>query len=64
MTSDQIDRVKAAWDIQFRDLFDRLGMEDTRPYVDKYVQPVNIPAKLEHYLLGDMEAEDTSDLAD
>ena len=64
MSPDQIGKVKAACDIQFRDLFDRLGMADTRPYVDGHVQHVNIPAKLEHYLKGDVEAEDTSDLAD
>lgn len=60
----QLDRVKAAWDTQFRDLFDRLGVADTRPFVEKHIRPVHVPAKLAHYLQGDAEAEDTSDLAD
>ena len=64
ISPDQLDKVKAAWEIQFKDLFDRLGMADTRPYVDEHIQPIHVPAKLAHYLLGDVEAEDTSDLAD
>ena len=64
MSPDQLDKVKAAWEIQFKDLFDRLGVADTRPYVDEQIQPVHVPAQLKHYLLGDAEAEDTSDLAD
>ena len=54
----------AAWEVQFKDLFDSLGMADTRPYIEEHVQPVYVPARLEDYLLGDAEAEDTSDLAD
>ncbi len=64
MSVDQIDKVNAAWEIQFKDLFDRLGMADTRPYVDEHIKSVMVPAKLEDYLQGDLEAEDTSDLAD
>ena len=64
ITPDQLARVNAAWDLQFRDLFDRLGMADTRPFVEEHIRPAHIPAKLEHYLQGDAEAEDTSDLAD
>ena len=64
MSPDQLALVTAAWEIQFKDLFDRLGMADTRPYVDKHIKPVHIPAKMEDYLQGDKETEDTSDLAD
>lgn len=64
MTPEQLARVNAAWDTQFRDLFDRLGVADTRPFVEQHIRPVHIPAKLAHYLQGDGEAEDTSDLAD
>jgi len=64
MSAEQIEKVKNAWEIQFKDLFDRLGMADTRPYVDEHIKPVHVPARLEHYLQGDVEAEDTSDLAD
>lgn len=64
MSPDQLDKVKAAWEIQFKDLFDRLGMADTRPFVDEHIRQVHVPAQLKHYLLGDVEAEDTTDLAD
>lgn len=64
MTPDQLERVNAAWTTQFRDLFDRLGMADTRTYVNEHVRPVQVPAQLDDYLQGDVEAEDTSDLAD
>lgn len=64
MAPNHLDRVKAAWDVQFRDLFDRLGMADTRPYVDKHIRPVQTSARLDDYLQGAKEAEDTSDLAD
>jgi len=64
MTPAQLARVKAAWDTQFRDLFDRLSVADTRPFVEEHIQPVHIPAQLAHYLQGDGKVEDTSDLAD
>jgi fructose/tagatose bisphosphate aldolase len=64
MSPEDIGKVNAAWTVQFKDLFERLGMADTRPYVDEHITMVHVPAQLEHYLLGDVEAEDTSDLAD
>jgi fructose/tagatose bisphosphate aldolase len=64
MTSEQIDQVKSAWITQFRDLFDRLGVADTYRFVDEHIKSVHIPAKLDDYLQGEIEAEDTSDLAD
>jgi hypothetical protein len=64
MTPEQIEKVNAAWTVQFRDLFDRLGMKDTRPYVDEHIRPVQVPAQLSDYLQDEVEAEDTSDLAD
>lgn len=64
ITSEQLACVTIAWDQQFRDLFDRLGIADTRPYVDKFISPVLIDPVLDNYLLGDVQAEDTSDLAD
>lgn len=64
MTPDQLERVNAAWTVQFRDLFERLGMSDTRPYVNEHIKPVQVPAQLADYLQGEVEAEDTSDLAD
>lgn len=64
MTPDQIKKVNAAWTVQFRDLFERLGMADTRPHVDQHIRPTAVPAKLSDYLQSEVEAEDTSDLAD
>ena len=64
MTSEQIDQVKSAWITQFSDLFDRLGVADTYRFVDEHIKSVHIPANLDDYLQGEIEAEDTSDLAD
>ncbi|MEE9599326.1 MAG: class II fructose-bisphosphate aldolase [Anaerolineales bacterium] len=64
LSPDQLANVNAAWEIQFRDLFDRLGMADTRQYVDQHIHEVVIEPKLEDYLLGGVKQEDTTDLAD
>jgi len=64
ITPDQLAKITTAWDKQFRDLFERLGVADTRQYVDKHIKEVKVEAKLEDYLLGTTKQEDTSDLAD
>lgn len=64
ITPEQLEKITKAWDKQFRDLFERLGMANTRQYVDKHIKEVKVEAKLEDYLLGSTEQEDTSDLAD
>ncbi len=64
ITPEQLEKITKAWDEQFRDLFERLGVANTRQYVDKHVKEVKIDAKLEDYLLGSIKQEDTSDLAD
>ena len=64
ITPEQLGKITNAWDKQFRDLFERLGMADTRQYVDKFVKEVKVQAKLEDYMLGSTKQEDTSDLAD
>ena len=64
ITPEQLAKITKAWDKQFRDLFERLGMADTRQYVDKHIKEVKVEAKLEDYLLGSTKQEDTSDLAD
>ena len=64
ISAGQLNKVTQAWDKQFRDLFDRLGMADTRKYVDKHIRPVQVEPILEDYLLGGGKQEDTSDLAD
>ena len=64
ISPDQLANITAAWDTQFRDLFDRLGVADTRPYVDKFISPVLVEPVLKDYLQGVVQAEDTTDLAD
>jgi len=64
ITPEQLKKITNAWDKQFRDLFERLGVADTRQYVDKFIKEVKVEAKLEDYLLGSTKQEDTSDLAD
>jgi fructose/tagatose bisphosphate aldolase len=64
ISADQLAKITAAWEIQFRDLFDRLGVADTRQYVEQHISKVVIEPNLEDYLLGGVKQEDTSDLAD
>jgi len=64
ISADQQAKITAAWEIQFRDLFDRLGVADTRQYVEQHISKVVIEPNLEDYLLGGVKQEDTSDLAD
>lgn len=59
-----IEEISSAWEDQFRDLFDRLSIADTRKYVEKHVSPVKVQPQLDGYLLGGLEPEDTTDLAD
>lgn len=60
----KINQITDAWENQFRDLFQRLSIAGTRKYVDNEVTPTEVAPNLEGYLLSDVEAEDTSDLAD
>ena len=46
LTPDQLAKIISAWDKQFRDLFERLGMADTRPYVDKHIKQVLVEPRL------------------
>lgn len=64
ISEDQKAKITAAWDIQFRNLFNRLGMADTRKYVDQHIREVFIDPLLEDYMLDGVKEEDTSDLAD
>ena len=64
ITPAQLEKITAAWDKQFRDLFERLGVADTRQYVDKHIKDVKVKPILEDYLLSSLKQEDTSDLAD
>jgi fructose/tagatose bisphosphate aldolase len=64
ISTDQLAKITAAWEVQFRDLFDRLGVADTRQYVEQHIRRVVIEPNLEDYLLGGVKQEDTSDLAD
>jgi len=61
---DQLAKITAAWEIQFQDLFDRLGVADTRQYVEQHINKVVIEPNLEDYLLSGVKQEDTTDLAD
>jgi fructose/tagatose bisphosphate aldolase len=64
LPQDIIAQVEAAWEKQFTTLFTLLGIKDTRPYVDDYVEPAAVEPQLADYLGAEVEEEDTSDLAD
>jgi fructose/tagatose bisphosphate aldolase len=64
LPEETIMKIAQKWDAQFRNLFDRLSLADTRPYVEEFVTPAEVEPTLEDYFLGDVEPEDTTDLAD
>lgn len=53
-----------AWEEQFLKLFRLLGLKDTRQYVEKHIQRVDVAPVLKDYLGDEATAEDVSDLAD
>lgn len=57
-------KIARHWENQFRNLFDRLSLADTRKYVDQFIDIVKIKPVLEDYFLDGVEPEDTTDLAD
>jgi fructose-bisphosphate aldolase class II len=64
ISPDHLENVIAAWDEQFRSLFDLLGVADTLPFIKALIKPVQIDPAIDDYLIGTIETEDTSDLAD
>ena len=42
MTADQLEKINKAWEKQFRDLFDSLGMAGTRKFVDETIKAVQV----------------------
>ena len=60
-------QVSKAWKTQFAQLFESLAIAGTKAYVDQTVTLVKVLPTLQSYIevvTGDMEEEDTSDLAD
>jgi fructose/tagatose bisphosphate aldolase len=53
-----------AWEEQFNQLFNHLGLKGTRAYVDRFVKIPNIKPNLKDYLGETAETGDVSDLAD
>jgi fructose/tagatose bisphosphate aldolase len=53
-----------AWEDQFNQLFNHLGLKGTRAYVDRFVKIPNIKPNLKDYLGEISETADVSDLAD
>ena len=67
LPDDKKGEICQAWEDQFTQLFDLLGIADTRQYVEKHVSPAKVLPSLESYvaMAGEVVVEeDTSDLAD
>jgi fructose-bisphosphate aldolase class II len=62
----QADRAKlsAAWEAQFAKLFQLLGMQGTRKYVDQFVRPARVPGDTAFYLGKEAAAALADDLQD
>lgn len=57
-------KIEKAWEDQFMKLFHLLGLEGTRKYVDRVIQPIEIKPDLKYYIGEAVGVEDVSDLAD
>ena len=64
LSDEKLTEIVRAWEKQFRDLFERLSIADTKKYLDEHVKLVPVQPELKNYLLGGLEPEDTTDLAD
>ncbi len=64
MPSSVREEMGAVWEAQFSKLFRLLGLEGTRQYVEKFIQPVIVQPKLGTYVAEAAGGEDVSDLAD
>jgi hypothetical protein len=57
-------RISSAWENQFGKLFELLGVEDTRKYVDAHVHPVLVAAQADSYLSSEAALAHADDLQD
>ena len=57
-------KIEAAWEKQFKLLFERLNIQGSDEEVDKHIQPLNVYADAAAYFAGPKPDEDVSDLAD
>jgi fructose/tagatose bisphosphate aldolase len=64
MDAAQHEKVSAAWEAQFAKLFELLGMQDTRQYVEKFIHPVQVAPAAEYYLGSGPAAAGADDLQD
>ncbi len=58
------EELSSLWESQFGKLFKLLGMQDTRPIVDRFIKPVPIAPDIKVYLGDRAEAALAEDLAD
>lgn len=64
LPEDAKEKLGQAWETQFDQLFNLLGMKDSKHFTDKYINPVKVQPVLADYVKVDVAAEDVSDLAD
>jgi hypothetical protein len=57
-------RIIQAWELQFTKLFTSLGIADTKQYVQKFIEPVEISIREEDFIKGKKADKDSKDLAD
>jgi fructose/tagatose bisphosphate aldolase len=64
LPTDELSKIEEAWEAEFRALFTRLNIENTRQMVESTFDPVTIQPDLKQYLTESAGEEDVSDLAD
>jgi len=56
--------LSAAWEAKFEKLFELLGAQNTRQYVDRAVKPVAVPPEMKFYLGKEVSEAMADDLQD
>ena len=64
MSGEALSSIESAWETQFRALFERLNVVNTRKMVESTFDPVVVQPELDLYLSDSADEEDVSDLAD
>lgn len=64
LTEGKKNELQQAWEEQFSKLFNLLGLEGTRRYIEQFIQPAAVHPELKDYLGDEAVEEDVSDLAD
>jgi fructose-bisphosphate aldolase, class II len=64
LSAADLEKITGAWQAQFEKLFNLLGVQNTRQYVEKYVKPVAVAPDMKFYLGKEVSEAMADDLQD